>query len=217
MKKILAICLFQVVATLLYLFPVLAYQPIGIDIWTKIDNGGTVEISAGVNCPLPDKSSITVKDKKSKAFHVEFNTVGDYSYTIKVAKDGSKIKFDDTVYTVKCYVRDDNGKLVVTTIIYNDNTGKKYEPDDSMHDLSVGFKNLKGSPNKGGKVSDKDKKKKNYPINEKGDSNKIVGSRPKTGDDGMLDLYLIICILASGGLFALSISYYRACSVKIVK
>ena len=32
-------------------------------------------------------------------------------------------------------------------------------------------------------------------------------SRPKTGDDGMLDIYLMICILAAGGLFALSVIY----------
>ena len=32
-------------------------------------------------------------------------------------------------------------------------------------------------------------------------------SRPKTGDDSMLDLYLLICIVAAAGLFALSVAY----------
>ena len=32
-------------------------------------------------------------------------------------------------------------------------------------------------------------------------------SRPQTGDDSMLDIYLLICIAAAGGLFMLAVIY----------
>ena len=35
-------------------------------------------------------------------------------------------------------------------------------------------------------------------------------SRPKTGDDSTLDFYLLLAIIASAGLFMLSVLYYRS-------
>ena len=36
------------------------------------------------------------------------------------------------------------------------------------------------------------------------------GSRPQTGDDSRLEIYLLICITASAGLFLLSVAYYKS-------
>ena len=204
MKKIFIFSLVLVIAFAVGDYSVAAYEPVSVDIWAEVANGGNVEITAEVNCPLPEQSNIHLKDGETGAFHITFNQIGDYTYTIKVLKDDSDIICDKTVYTVKCYVRDDDGKLFVTTVIYDSKTGKKYEPKNKKEGVLVAFSNVrKGSS----EITETTAPNETITDNNPTDSPK---SHPKTGDEDELDLYLIICILTSASLFALSVSYYRS-------
>jgi pilin isopeptide linkage protein len=210
MKKILIFYFLLVINLVAYAFPVAAYEPVNVDIWVDIVGGGTVEITPEVNSPLPEKSNITLEDGNSGAFHIAFDEIGDYTYTIKTIPDKRNIIYDSTVYSVKCYVRDDNGKLFVTTIIYRTDSDKKYESNDAKHKVSVSFKNILAPPNDDVEttVSKKDNETDD-PGEERTYSNEESGSKPKTGDNSQLEIYLIVCMLSSACLFALSVAYYR--------
>ncbi|MBE5958369.1 MAG: hypothetical protein E7254_05845 [Lachnospiraceae bacterium] len=200
MKKILIFYFLLVINIVAYAFPVAAsYEPVNVDIWVDVVGDGTVGITPEVNCPLPEKSNITLKDGESGAFHIVFDTIGDYTYTIKTIPDKRNIIYDSKVYSVKCYVRDDNGKLVVTTIIYNADSGKKYESNDSKHKVSISFNNILSPPNDDVDTTD---------ISNDNES-EVLDSSPKTGDNSQLEIYLVVCMFTSACLFALSVAYYR--------
>ena len=198
--------------------PSLAHEKIGVDIWVEIINGGTVEIITEVNCPLPDKSQITVNNGEKDKFHIDFCDPGDYTYTVKVVKDGRNIFYDNTVYQVKCYVREKDGSLSITTIVYNIKTGNKYEKPDSHGLVIIGFTNHMEDSSETYTVPPENSENTNKNTlettsaqpSQSSSSSFGSNSRPKTGDDNMLDLYLFICIIASAGLFILSIVYLKA-------
>lgn len=209
MKKLLMLSYVLILVMTMYGSTVFAheYKAVDVDIGVRVKNGGTVSMTAEVNSPLPKETKINIANGKKDAFHISFNQVGEYTYTIETVKKNKKVNYDSTVYRVKCYVFDDNGKLKVTTVIYNLKTGKKYSPDNKENNVLVEFSNSKKHLDK-----EKESKNKERPIKKIrniDNQKKISDSRPKTGDDSQLDLYLILCILTSFGLFILSISYYR--------
>ena len=220
---------------------VCAAQTVSVDIWTDIKNGGTAVIIPEVNCPLPDRASMTLADGQSEAFHIDFSEEGTYAYTVRIEPDDREINFDDTVYRVKVFVTEEGGKLYTSIVIYNQRTGNKFSPQGYDEPCTVTFVNdvnpaaseeptapppsgegetvpetvpetVTATERKsGGSNSDSDDDEKDA------SNGSDVKSRPQTGDDSRLDFYLLLAIIASAGLFMLSIFYYRSVVKEIKK
>jgi hypothetical protein len=95
-----------------------AYEPIKAEIPVEIKRGGTAQITPNVNCPIPEVSLITVKNKEVGKFEIYFDDVGMYSYTVKTVPDDRDLIFDSKIYTVEIYVNEQNGELVTTVVAY---------------------------------------------------------------------------------------------------
>lgn len=176
-----------------------AAQTVSAAIPVEIEGGGTAEIISEVNCPLPKESSLEVQDGATENINIGFSAPGDYKYTIQAnTKEG--LYYSPEYYTATVAVRADNsGKLTSTVILTK--AGSDYKPDRCRFVLAE-------------KQSDESEANA---VTQPADTAQSAGtaqtpkdpptSRPKTGDDGMLDIYLMICILAAGGLFMLSVIY----------
>ena len=176
-----------------------AAQTVSAAIPVEIEGGGTAEIISEVNCPLPKESSLEVQDGATENINIGFSAPGDYKYTIQAnTKEG--LYYSPEYYTATVAVRADNsGKLTSTVILTK--AGSNYKPDRCRFVLAE-------------KQSDESEANA---VTQPADTAQSAGtaqtpkdpptSRPKTGDDGMLDIYLMICILAAGGLFMLSVIY----------
>lgn len=226
MKKIFV---FSVVLALIFAVlgaHVSAAQTASVDIWVDIKNGGTAVIITEVNCPLPDRSSMTLEDGQSEAFHIDFSEEGVYSYTIRLEPDERDITFDDTVYLVRVYVTEENGSLYTSIVIYNKKTDSKYSPQGPDEPCTVTFVNDE-SPDTPDETTVPTQPTESEPPSEPGsateqppsgtddgpkdgDKGSDGSSRPQTGDDSRLDFYLLLALLASAGLFTLSVLYYRS-------
>ncbi len=210
-----------------------AAQTASVDIWVDIKNGGTAVIITEVNCPLPDKSSLTLDDGQSGAFHIDFSEEGVYSYTIRLEPDERDITFDDTVYLVRVYVTEENGSLYTSIVIYNKKTDSKYSPQGLDEPCTVTFVNDESPdtpdettvptqptesepPSEPGSATEQppsgtdDGPKDGDKGSDNGDKGSGGSSRPQTGDDSRLDFYLLLALFASAGLFTLSVLYYRS-------
>lgn len=223
MKKVFVFGVILMLMTAVLCVPVNAAQSASAEIWVSIKNGGTAAIITEVNCPLPDRSSITLDDGKSEAFHIEFFEEGTYSYTVKVEPDDRDITFDDTVYQVKVFVTEEDGKLYTNIVIYDQKTGKKYSPQGEGEPCSVTFVNdpVPTSPEETTAPTEPDETE--TPTESDTPAETTTGdttggkSRPQTGDDSRLDFYLLLAIFASAGLFMLSVFYYRSVVKEIQK
>lgn len=207
-----------------------AAQTVPVDIWVDIKNGGTAVIITEVNSPLPDRSSMTLADGQSEAFHIDFSEEGTYAYSIRIEPDDREITFDDTVYRVNVFVTEESGRLYTSVVIYNQKTGGKYSPQGYDEPCTVTFVNdftpdETTAPTRSGEsettsetvtATDRDS---GSAKSDSGDSNddaknaskeSDVKSRPQTGDDSRLDFFLLLAIIASAGLFMLSVFYYRS-------
>ena len=214
-----------------------AAQTVPVDIWVDIKNGGTAVIITEVNSPLPDRSSMTLADGQSEAFHIDFSEEGTYAYTIRIEPDDREITFDDTVYRVNVFVTEESGRLYTSIVIYNQKTGGKYSPQGYDEPCTVTFVNdftpdETTAPTQSGEsettsetvtATDRDS---GSAKGDSGDSNddannaskeSDVKSRPQTGDDSRLDFFLLLAIIASAGLFMLSVFYYRSVVKEIQK
>ena len=214
-----------------------AAQTVPVDIWVDIKNGGTAVIITEVNSPLPDRSSMTLDDGQSEAFHIDFSEKGTYSYTIRIEPDDREINFDDTVYRVKIFVTEENGRLYTSIVIYNQKTGGKYSPQGYDEPCTVTFVNDVSpitpdettAPTQSGEsaatsetvtATEQDPgSAKSGPNDDAKNASKEsdVKSRPQTGDDSRLDFFLLLAIIASAGLFMLSVFYYRSVVKEIQK
>ena len=216
MKKIFVFGILLMLFTAVLCTHASAAQSVPVDVWVEIQNGGTAVMITEVNSPLPDRSSMTLDDGQSEAFHIEFSEEGSYAYSVRIAPDDRDIRFDDTVYRVGVDVKEADGKLYTTIVIYNEKTGKKYSPEGTgeYEPCTVTFVNdpeppvpdvteSTTAPDETGPVPDTTAAPGQDP---KADG----GSHPKTGDDSQLDFYLLLAILASAGLFMLSVLYYRS-------
>ena len=207
-----------------------AAQTVPVDIWVDIKNGGTAVIITEVNSPLLDRSSMTLDDGQSEAFHIDFSEAGTYAYTIRIEPDDREITFDDTVYRVNVFVTEESGKLYTSIVIYNQKTGGKYSPQGYDEPCTVTFVNDVSpitpdettAPTQSGEsaatsetvtATEQDPgSAKNDPNDDAKNASKgsDVKSRPQTGDDSRLDFFLLLAIIASAGLFMLSVFYYRS-------
>ena len=180
-------------------FSAFAAEAESVSIPIEIEGGGTAEIISEVNCPLPKESSLEVQDGATENINISFTTPGDYKYTIQAnTKEG--LYYSPEYYTATVAVRADNsGKLTSTVILTK--AGSDYKLDRCRFVIAE-------------KQSDESEANA---VTQPADTAQSAGtaqtpkdpptSRPKTGDDGMLDIYLMICILAAGGLFMLSVIY----------
>jgi pilin isopeptide linkage protein len=180
-------------------FTAFAAEAESVSIPVEIEGGGTAEIISEVNCPLPKESSLEVQDGATENINIGFSAPGDYKYTIQAnTKEG--LYYSPEYYTATVAVRADNsGKLTSTVILTK--AGSDYKLDRCRFVIAE-------------KQSDESEANA---VTQPADTAQSAGtaqtpkdpptSRPKTGDDGMLDIYLMICILAAGGLFMLSVIY----------
>ena len=92
MKKLLTFCILILLVPGLFGFTAYAYdyEPIKYEIEVEVTLGGTVKIIPNVNCPIPQKTELTLKDGEN--------------YTVQTVPDDRNIVFDDTVYSIKIYV-----------------------------------------------------------------------------------------------------------------
>lgn len=217
MKRLLTIGIIIIIAlgkfnTVTYAF---GYNSVKADIMVEVKEGGSVVIIPSVNSPVPDKTSLHIKDGEMGKFEVNFNTVGIYDYTVKTVPDKRKIEFDHKVYKIKIYVTDEGGELITTIIAYTNN--EKYSAHSDVKGYSpygperLIFKNKvpKEKPPKDNNKKDNLKKDNNHNNNKKdgkyNDSTLDKNRNPKTEDDTKMELYFLAAILASAGLFLLSV------------
>ena len=118
MKKILTFCILILLVPGLFGFTAhaYAYQPVKAEIEVEVTLGGTAAIIPNVNCPIPEKTELTLKDGEIGKFDIDFTEVGVFDYTVKTVPDDRDIEFDDTVYNLKFYVTDNDGRLEATVI-----------------------------------------------------------------------------------------------------
>jgi pilin isopeptide linkage protein len=180
-------------------FTAFAAEAESVSIPVEIEGGGTAEIISEVNCPLPKESSLEVQDGATENINISFSVPGDYEYTIQAeTKEG--LYYSPEYYTATVAVRADNsGKLTSTVILTK--AGSNYKLDRCRFVIAE-------------KQSDESEANA---VTQPADTEQSAGtaqtpknpptSRPQTGDDSMLDIYLLICIAAAGGLFMLSVIY----------
>ena len=200
--------LLSILLTVLLLSPAINasagyYEPVSTQIALEISNGGTATIIPEVNCPVPDKAEIELKDGHLGKFNIYFDEVGVYTYTVKTKPDEREnMVFDKRVYTVKIYINDEGGELVPTVIAYTDGEkyssrgGSDYGPERLM--FSNVFRDDENPSEK--TTTEKTTKSDNTPTNRK-------SRNPKTGDDTRMELYFVIAMIASAGLLVLSVIY----------
>ena len=201
MKKALLSVIVPAVLFALAIIPAYAhdYGSVTVEIPFVVEQGGTAQIIPQVNSPVPDETEITVADGETGTFHIHFDTVGEYSYTVKVKPDPERTESDDTVYSVKVYINDDNGELKPTVVAYKGN--EKY----------AGYGDVTGVENKAllfvmGAYYQPD------PPPPPPDPDKP----PKTGDDTNMERNFLIAMIASIGLLIISIVYLDD-TLKLVK
>ena len=110
MKKILTFCILILLVPGLFGFTAYAYdyQPVKYEIEVEVTLGGTVKIIPNVNCPIPQKTELTLK--------IDLVEPGVFDYTVKTVPDDRNIVFDDTVYSIKIYVTENVDKLEANMI-----------------------------------------------------------------------------------------------------
>ena len=174
-------------------FTAFAAEAESVSIPVEIEGGGTAEIISEVNCPLPKESSLEVQDGATENINISFSVPGDYEYTIQAeAKDG--LYYSPEYYTATVAVRADNsGKLTSTVILTK--AGSNYKLDRCRFVIAE-KQSDESEANAVTQPAGTAQTPKNPPT-----------SRPQTGDDSMLDIYLLICIAAAGGLFMLAVIY----------
>lgn len=220
MKHLLKIFAVSVLALAMLCFPPFsagAAEAVALEIPVEIEQGGTVQIIPEVNCPLPEKTSFEVPNGMTENIKITFTEPGYYNYTVRTV-DKQGVDYSPVFYKIQVAVTSQkDGSLQTVTVITREDREIKSEvckfivaepqptetptdpsqetqpttdpdsPSDTQPDTQPGTNSGGQSPTA---------PQKNPPT-----------SRPKTGDDSMLDLYLLICIIAAAGLFALSVAY----------
>ncbi len=148
MKKVLSV-FFLLAAIPLFVGTALcaaAYSPAASEISVEINQGGTAVIIPEVNCPIPGKTELELKDGESGRFNIQFTEPGVYTYTVKTLPDSRNLDFDSSVYTVKIYVTDENGSLSAVTLIYANGVKYAGEPGADGGLSTIVFKNKVRAP-----------------------------------------------------------------------
>ena len=181
-----------------------AYEPVKAEIALEISQGGTAVIIPEVNCPVPEKSRLELADGEMGKFTIYFTEVGVYNYTVKTEPDKRKMIFDDREYSVDIYVTDEDGQLRTTVIVYS---------DDGKYSLRSNVPGYKDFGHERLLFANRREEKPELPTEppteppEEETTSHRKNRNPKTGDDTKMEQYFVIAMLASAGLFALSVVY----------
>ena len=212
MKRILTFCILLLFVPGLLGFSAHAYdyQTVRVGIEAEVTLGGTVTIIPSVNCPIPDKTVITLQDGEIGRFDIDFSDPGVFDYTVKTIPDEipdeRELEFDDTVYNVRIYVTDADGALVATVIV---STGEeKYSAERLVFvNKAPGGDKPTEKPTQQPTVKPTDKAKETPAPQDSGGSTDNKNKNPQTGDDTRMEMYFLFAMIASAGLLALSIIY----------
>ena len=208
MKRILTFCILLLFVPGLLGFSAHAYdyQTVRVGIEAEVTLGGTVTIIPSVNCPIPDKTVITLQDGEIGRFDIDFSDPGVFDYTVKTIPDERELEFDDTVYNVRIYVTDADGALVATVIV---STGEeKYSAERLVFvNKAPGGDKPTEKPTQQPTVKPTDKAKETTAPQDSGGSTDNKNKNPQTGDDTRMEMYFLFAMIASAGLLALSIIY----------
>ena len=191
MKKILTFCILILLVPGLFGFTAhaYAYQPVKAEIEVEVTLGGTAAIIPNVNCPIPQKTELTLKDGEIGRFDIDFVEPGVFDYTVKTVPDDRDIIFDDTIYNIKIYVTDRDGTLEANMIA---------SKGEEKYSRLIFVNTEKGGDEPTTNPTDS---------SDKGDSPLDINRNPKTGDDARMELSFLFAMIASAGLLTLSIVY----------
>ena len=190
MKKLLTFCILILLVPGLFGFTAYAYdyEPIKYEIEVEVTLGGTVKIIPNVNCPIPQKTELTLKDGETGRFEIDLVEPGVFDYTVQTVPDDRNIVFDDTVYSIKIYVTECVNTLeanMIATKSEEKYSGSKLIFVNSEESSDESTSNPQDSPTES--------------------SNN--GRNPKTSDDTRMEMYFLFAMIASVGLLTLSIVY----------
>lgn len=183
MKKTLFKSLLLLLLLCSFAFPAFAAMSAEAEIGVEIKGGGTACITPQVNCPIPESTKVTVKDGETGHFNIEFTEPGNYSYIIKTQEEGYSPEYYTA--TVSVNVKED-GKLYTVTVL-------KKASSDTKCDIAAFTQKSDET------TTTEQTTKPPVQVEDK--------SRPITGDDSQLEMYLLLAIAASAGLFGLSLLY----------
>ena len=186
MKKLLTFCILILLVPGFFGFTAYAYdyEPIKYEIEVEVTLGGTVKIIPNVNCPIPQKTELTLKDGETGRFEIDLVEPGVFDYTVQTVPDDRNIVFDDTVYSIKIYVTENVDKLEANMIATK--SEEKYSGSKLIFvNSDESTSNPQDSPTES---SNNDR-------------------NPKTSDDTRMEIYFLFAMIASVGLLTLSIVY----------
>lgn len=192
MKKALILIFLTITAVFGLASNALAADTVQLKIPANVKGGGTITIISQTNSPMPKNPELQLEDGQQGSIIIDFSEAGDYFYTIAVKPDDRNIYFDSASYNLKVTVVYEGGALKAYPVMYK--SGNEDEKSEKVH-----FEN--------GVKPEKENPKPTSP------QTKAV-KKPYTGDDSLLETYLLIAFLASLGLFALSVVYYRSAGQK---
>lgn len=190
MKKLLTFCILILLVPGFFGFTAYAYdyEHIKYEIEVEVTLGGTVKIIPNVNCPIPQKTELTLKDGETGRFEIDLVEPGVFDYTVQTVPDDRNIVFDDTVYSIKIYVTENVDKLeanMIATKSEEKYSGSKLIFVNSEESSDESTSNPQDSPTES---SNNDR-------------------NPKTSDDTRMEMYFLFAMIASVGLLTLSIVY----------
>ena len=86
MKKLLTFCILILIVPGFFGFTAYAYdyKPIKYEIEVEVTLGGTVKIIPNVNCPIPQKTELTLKDGETGRFEIDLVEPGVFDYTVSI-------------------------------------------------------------------------------------------------------------------------------------
>ena len=190
MKKLLTFCILILLVPGFFGFTAYAYdyEHIKYEIEVEVTLGGTVKIIPDVNCPIPQKTELTLKDGETGRFEIDLVEPGVFDYTVQTVPDDRNMVFDDTVYSIKIYVTEYVNKLeanMIATKSEEKYSGSKLIFVNSEESSDEPTSNPQDSPTES---SNNDR-------------------NPKTSDDTRMEMYFLFAMIASVGLLTLSIVY----------
>lgn len=190
MKKLLTFCILILLVPGFFGFTAYAYdyEPVKYEIEVEVTLGGTVKIIPDVNCPIPQKTELTLKDGETGRFEIDLVEPGVFDYTVQTVPDDRNIVFDDTVYSIKIYVTECANTLeanMIATKSEEKYSGSKLIFVNSEVSSAELTSNLQDSQTES---SNNDR-------------------NPKTSDDTRMEMYFLFAMIASVGLLTLSIVY----------
>lgn len=184
----------MLVTLCLFPFSASAAETVDVSIPVEIEGGGTAVVIPEVNCPLPEASSVEVPDGTAENINIRFTEPGNYAYTIQ-AETSEDSYYSPTYYTASVAVRTDKSAEMTATVVLT-KADSNYKVDTCLFLPAEDLPTQEPTSAASTESDTPAQPSKNPPT-----------SRPKTGDDSMLDIYLLICIAASGGLFLLAVMY----------